>query len=177
MSHSYSIAIRPNKMDHSIVTPDTPAMRPPNGVIPNFDHPHGIISEIYATLILSMMISTVFVWTRLYTRYFIIKAHGWEDCMFQLSLSFFGHSRTELTEDTSFIAWVRLPFYLSKLLNPANTSRVIGRTHGICSNWVCCGRWWIWGSPVGYSIAALYRTCEGKVLQRYIEAHQSLRLT
>ena len=74
-------------MDLTTIPPDTPAMKPPNGVIANFEHPRGMSSEVYTTLVLSIVASTVFVWTRLYTRYFIIKTHGWEDCMFDANSS------------------------------------------------------------------------------------------
>lgn len=80
--HSDSIAVRSYNMDLTKIPLDTPAMKPPNGVTPNFEHPRGMGSEVYTTLFLSIVISTVFVWTRLYTKHFIIKTHGWEDCMF-----------------------------------------------------------------------------------------------
>lgn len=102
------IVIWPVTMDLSHITQDTPAMMPPHGMTSNFETPHSTSGGIYATLILSIVISTVFVWTRLYTRYFVIKLYGWEDCT--LSPSFLcDHAWTELFEDTSLVAWVRLP--------------------------------------------------------------------
>lgn len=81
------IAVRLNNMDPYKISLNTPALKPPDGVISNFDHPDNKNSEIYATLILSVIVSTLMVWTRLYTKYFIIKAHGWEDCTLDVILS------------------------------------------------------------------------------------------
>ena len=74
-------------MDIAALPLDTPALKPPPGVIPNFDNPAGVQGEIFATLIVCLVVSTIFVWSRLYTRYFIIKSQGWDDCnVFAVSL-------------------------------------------------------------------------------------------
>lgn len=67
-----------------LIPPDTPAMNPPHGVISDFEHPHAMMSEVYTTLVLSIVVSTIIVLIRLYTKYFVIKAHGWEDCTFNV---------------------------------------------------------------------------------------------
>lgn len=67
-------------MDIDALPLNTPALKPPPGVVPDFDNPSGIQGEIHALLIVCAVISTIFVWLRLYTRYFIIKSHGWDDC-------------------------------------------------------------------------------------------------
>ena len=67
-------------MDIDALPLDTPALKPPPGVTPNFDNPSGIQGEIHAILIFCAVISTIFVWLRLYTRYFINNSHGWDDC-------------------------------------------------------------------------------------------------
>ncbi len=58
-----------------------PTIRPPPGVTPNFINPpidHYSAWIVAATLALTL--STIFVLIRVYTRFFIIKIHGWEDC-------------------------------------------------------------------------------------------------
>lgn len=67
-------------MDLSTLPRDTPALQPPPGITSNFDNPYNIKPEINAALGVCLGVSTVLVWLRLYTRFFIIKCHGWEDC-------------------------------------------------------------------------------------------------
>lgn len=73
------------------VSPDSPALNPPPGIVPNFDNPAGTQGKIHATLIFCLVISTVFVWSRLYARFFIQKEHGWDDCKIALAASFTSH--------------------------------------------------------------------------------------
>ena len=87
-----------------------------------------------------------------------------------------GQSGAELSEDISLVAWVMLPFLLSKLLIPTNSYRFKGRTHGIYSSWFRCGRSRGWVPPVGCSISALHRIREGEVRQEIIAARGNLRL-
>lgn len=74
-------------MNISALPLNTPALRPPPGVTPNFQNPAGIQAEIHATLIFCLIISTIFVWSRFYVRYFINRSHGWDDCTFTIMFS------------------------------------------------------------------------------------------
>ena len=57
-----------------------PGLQPPPGVVPNFVNPE---SRAHATIVgngVATGIMMVFVITRMYTKLFISKAFGWEDC-------------------------------------------------------------------------------------------------
>lgn len=57
-----------------------PGMLPPPGVIPNFDNPFsrgGIYIAAATTIVVAMV---MFVTCRLYTKYFIVRKLGWDDC-------------------------------------------------------------------------------------------------
>ncbi|KAF7509484.1 hypothetical protein GJ744_008047 [Endocarpon pusillum] len=79
-------------MDLSTLPRDTPALKPPPGTTSNFDNPYNIKPEIYATVGVCLGVSTVLVWLRAYTKFVILKSHGWEDYY-------------------SFIAWAGLVAY------------------------------------------------------------------
>ena len=59
-----------------------PAMSPPAGVVPDFDHPANL--DIYVTLFNSLCFAfaTVVVVLRMYTKVFILRVLSWEDCGF-----------------------------------------------------------------------------------------------
>ena len=67
-------------MDIDALPLDTPALKPPPGIVPNFQNAPNIHRTTYGVFIFCLIVSTVFVWSRLYTRYFIHKSHGWDDC-------------------------------------------------------------------------------------------------
>lgn len=59
-----------------------PALAPPTGVIPDFLHPYnrGKTQTAAATTIIGIMI--VLVTNRQYTKLFIVRQTGWDDCKF-----------------------------------------------------------------------------------------------
>ena len=65
----------------STIDPNTtPALQPPPGVLPNFNDPYNTDSTINGTLGICIAISSIFVLLRLYTKLYIIRKYGWEDC-------------------------------------------------------------------------------------------------
>ena len=61
---------------------DGPALAPPPGVRPNFVNPENLHAVIIAIVTLCVSISTFFFWMRMYTKLFIFRKTGWEDCNF-----------------------------------------------------------------------------------------------
>jgi hypothetical protein len=57
-----------------------PGLMPPLGVVSNFSNPYSDEDAIILTLALCLSASTLLVWTRLYTKLFISKNVGLEDC-------------------------------------------------------------------------------------------------
>ena len=59
----------------------SPAMRPPPGVMPNLKNPPvHFFEERLLTMIMCLTFTTLFVTMRMYTKLFVIRTHGWEDC-------------------------------------------------------------------------------------------------
>ena len=54
---------------------------PPPGVVPNFVNPDSIADTIRAVAVFLAVLTTLSTAIRFYTKFFIVKAHGWEDCM------------------------------------------------------------------------------------------------
>lgn len=59
------------------------ALPPPPGVTPNFVDPYSISGYIIATSVACFGFSTLLVWARMYTRFYITMSHGWDDCEFK----------------------------------------------------------------------------------------------
>ncbi len=57
-----------------------PGLLPPPGVISNFSNPYSDEDAIILTLGLCLSASTLLVGTRMYTKVFISRFTGWEDC-------------------------------------------------------------------------------------------------
>ena len=59
-----------------------PAMSPPAGVIPAFDHAPNL--DIYVTMTITwcVIVATLAVLLRMYTKVFILRVLAWEDCVF-----------------------------------------------------------------------------------------------
>ena len=45
-----------------------------------------LVPYAYACWILSVVISSLLVWVRMYTRVFLVQKSGWEDCEFERQL-------------------------------------------------------------------------------------------
>ena len=59
---------------------DGPALQPPPEVIPNLTDPPNLDSSWIATLVVCIFISTLTVFTRMYTKIFITRKVAWADC-------------------------------------------------------------------------------------------------
>ena len=53
---------------------------PPPGVTPNFANPESVTTQGHVVFTMCLVISTLFVLLRTYTRFILLKSHGWEDC-------------------------------------------------------------------------------------------------
>ena len=70
-------------MDEALI----PGLAPPPGVTPNFIDPPSIHLEASIALVICLAVTTPLVWLRLYTRLYIMKSHGLDDCKLPTSLS------------------------------------------------------------------------------------------
>lgn len=57
-----------------------PGMPPPAGVTPNFDNPYGRGETFTAVATTIIVVMIIFVINRVYTKYFILRNLGWDDC-------------------------------------------------------------------------------------------------
>lgn len=57
-----------------------PASIPPAGVIPNFDDPPNLDIFLYITAALAISFATCAVIIRIYTKHFLLRSMGYEDC-------------------------------------------------------------------------------------------------
>lgn len=57
-----------------------PAGLPPENVLPNFDYPETRAPTAHVAMGISLAVATVFLMLRLYTKFFIMKLWGWDDC-------------------------------------------------------------------------------------------------
>lgn len=53
---------------------------PPAGVIPNFDDPLNLDIFLYITAALAISFATCAVIIRIYTKHFLLRSMGYEDC-------------------------------------------------------------------------------------------------
>ena len=60
--------------------PDSPALKPPPGVTPNFNDAFTLEPYNIVTVALCTALGTVMVLARLYTKIHIVKKLLWEDC-------------------------------------------------------------------------------------------------
>lgn len=67
-------------MDSPQSTLDFPAMPPPAGVVPNFANPVSHDKAIIAFHTVCIILITMFLAMRLYTRHFINHWLTWDDC-------------------------------------------------------------------------------------------------
>ena len=59
----------------------SPAMKPPPGLTPNLKNPpKHFFADRLVTMVLCLTFATLFVAMRMYTKLFVMKRHGWEDC-------------------------------------------------------------------------------------------------
>ena len=58
----------------------TPALPPPPGVVPDFTGPAEGVTTLLFTQLFCLVIATLFVWMRIYTKLCVMRCHAWEDC-------------------------------------------------------------------------------------------------
>jgi hypothetical protein len=59
---------------------DSPAASTPDGEAPNFIDPPNLHVQIYVTLVLCLVLTTVTLAARIYTKAYIIRSLDWDDC-------------------------------------------------------------------------------------------------
>ena len=59
-----------------------PAGMPPPGVVPNFDNPPNLAVYLYVTVGLTLGFATFAVIIRIYTKCFLLRSMGYEDCKY-----------------------------------------------------------------------------------------------
>ena len=87
----------------------TPGLAPPPGITPNFVNPPSIHLEASITLVICLAITTPLVWLRLYTRLYIMKSRGLDDCKLRTcpTLNLQCKFIADLLQlDCCFLAWV-----------------------------------------------------------------------
>ena len=57
-----------------------PAGVPPAGVTPNFNSPHNQAKPLYVVASLTLCFATLAVVIRIYTKHFLLRSTGYEDC-------------------------------------------------------------------------------------------------
>jgi hypothetical protein len=70
-------------MDPNVDYWNVPAATPPNGTISNFVDPPNIGYRQTTTNIVVLVIMVIVVLLRLYTRIFIVKSFGYDDCTYE----------------------------------------------------------------------------------------------
>ncbi|KAF7884301.1 uncharacterized protein EAF02_004637 [Botrytis sinoallii] len=79
-------------MSQKSTEPIIGGLPPPLGVIPNFEDPYSIAPVLHGITILLLVLSTFSTIIRMYTRFQIMKDHGWEDyIMFVAWLGFLAY--------------------------------------------------------------------------------------
>ena len=77
---------------------------PPAGIIPNFTDPYSISKAMLAANIVFLTMTTVTTSIRCYTKLFVMRKLGWDDC--QLKYINLLRILADQEIDTMFMAWV-----------------------------------------------------------------------
>lgn len=85
--------------------PQIGGLPPPAGVIPNFTNPYSIITVGLAANLLFLTLTTITTAIRCYTKLFLIRKQGWDDCQLN-HIDFILRIHTDRQIDTMYIAWV-----------------------------------------------------------------------
>ena len=68
-------------MDGTMIDPTkVGALPPPPGVTPNLVDPYSQTDLLVATIVVCLTIATPLLWARLYTKFFVTRMPGWDDC-------------------------------------------------------------------------------------------------
>ena len=65
------------------VPPEIGGLPPPAGVIPNFTNSYSITKVTVAAAIVFLALTTVTTSIRCYTKLFVVRKQGWDDCQFK----------------------------------------------------------------------------------------------
>lgn len=57
-----------------------PALQPPAGTISDFQKPPGLENFFLATIVLSFVLPSVALLLRIYTKHFLLRSIGYDDC-------------------------------------------------------------------------------------------------
>ena len=79
------MAETPNVTNPVMVPALMGALPPPPGVKPNFVDPENFHPAMIATIVFCLALTTLLTVARVYTKLFISKTHGWDDCKYGLS--------------------------------------------------------------------------------------------
>lgn len=71
-----------NKSSSASPEPIIGGLPPPAGITPNFVNPHSIAREMGILFVFFLFLSSASTMLRLYTKFFIMKDHGWGDCKY-----------------------------------------------------------------------------------------------
>lgn len=71
-------------MAESVPPPKSPALKPPPGIVPDFDGPFTLEPYSITTCALCIGLTTTLVLARMYTKVRIVKKVLWEDCKIYL---------------------------------------------------------------------------------------------
>lgn len=85
-----------------------PALPPPPGVIPNFVNPYSEAQSGIIENVICIILTTTIVWVKMYTKVFVMRDSGWEDCRCPaLPFAEIGCTMDDLTlTDTMLASWV-----------------------------------------------------------------------
>ena len=59
---------------------NAPALQPPAGTLPDYQKPAGLENVFYVTLALSFAFPSLALLLRIYTRHFLLRSLGYDDC-------------------------------------------------------------------------------------------------
>lgn len=96
------------------ITPETPAMVPPNGGTSNFVDPPDYFNWTLSVGVSCMEIMTLFVSMRTYTKAVIMKDMKHEDCELRTMLLGCSDHSTDERKDIAILALVRIASPLNK---------------------------------------------------------------
>ena len=113
---------------YTIVSPSDVNLKPPPGVIPDFQDPFTVRPYWIVTAALGLITSGIFLALRMYTKIMIVKKCRWEDC------TFIGHHldcfpKTYLSQDMCCLGFVSLwcRSHLQRWRCSSNTSDLFRR--------------------------------------------------
>ena len=87
-------------------------LSPPPGVAPNLTDPYTLHPFQALTIAQCIIVTTIVVLARLYTKQYVIKKRNWEDCRFSISINNFHSLLLTCYLDTCFLGWISFMVFL-----------------------------------------------------------------